>query len=400
MKISQLPVKNLTRKPGRTLALICLTALLALSVFGGSVVVLSLRSGLNSLENRLGADIIVVPSSAKSQTNLKQMLLQGTTGYFYMDRSKLDKVLATDGVEKASPQLFLASLRASCCTMPIQVIGIDQETDFTVEPWIEESYTRKLELRDIVVGSQVNAGIGESLRIYGVNCPVVARLASTGTGLDTAVYTGMDTLRLLLDAARDLGHDLKISGDSADVISAVYVKVKDGCSVERVADDLAVHVSKTETVQTKGMITGVADSLAGISSTVTALIAAVWVLAFTLLIIVFAMMARERSREFAVLRVIGMSRSGLAGMIRKESLMIGLAGGLAGIALGAVLVFSFSTLIEQKLALPYLTPSAGTLALLAGLTLLGTTAVAMLASARAAGRLSRTDPGTVLREGN
>ena len=46
MGISHLPIKNLLRRPGRTAALVLLTALLAASVFGGSVVVGSLRSGL------------------------------------------------------------------------------------------------------------------------------------------------------------------------------------------------------------------------------------------------------------------------------------------------------------------------------------------------------------------
>ena len=69
MKKFSLSLKNLVRKPGRTLTLAFLTAFLALAVFGGSVVVLSLRSGLNSLEARLGADIILVPSEAQSKVS-------------------------------------------------------------------------------------------------------------------------------------------------------------------------------------------------------------------------------------------------------------------------------------------------------------------------------------------
>ena len=67
--MSSLSVKNLKRKPGRTIALVLLTAFLALAVFGGSVVVLSLRNGLQSLEARLGADIILVPSEAQSKVS-------------------------------------------------------------------------------------------------------------------------------------------------------------------------------------------------------------------------------------------------------------------------------------------------------------------------------------------
>ena len=130
MSMRQLPIQNLLRRPGRTMALAALTALLAFSVFGGSIVVMSLRQGLNSLESRLGADIIVVPSSAQSKVSFQNMLLQGTTGAFYMDADNLTRVREVEGVEIAAPQVFLASLKADCCSVKIQVIGFDPETDF------------------------------------------------------------------------------------------------------------------------------------------------------------------------------------------------------------------------------------------------------------------------------
>ena len=112
MNAFSLAIKNLIRKPGRTAALTLLTAFLALSVFGGSLVVSSLQRGLHSLESRLGADIIVLPASAQSKVSFEKLLLQGTTGAFYMDASALDAVREVEGVEIAAPQTFLASLKA------------------------------------------------------------------------------------------------------------------------------------------------------------------------------------------------------------------------------------------------------------------------------------------------
>ena len=100
MKNFSLAFNNLIRRPGRTLALALLSAFLSLAVFGGSVMVLSLRSGLHSLEARLGADIIVVPSQAQSKVSFQNMFLQGTTGAFYMNASALDQALEVEGVEK------------------------------------------------------------------------------------------------------------------------------------------------------------------------------------------------------------------------------------------------------------------------------------------------------------
>ena len=399
MKTFSLSWKNLIRRPGRTAALVLLTAFLALAVFGGSVVVYSLRSGLNSLEARLGADIILVPSEAQSRVSFQNMFLQGTTGAFYMDASALDQALEVDGVEKAAPQTFLASLKADCCSIKIQVIGIDPERDFTVQPWIARSLTRELGDMDVAVGCKVEADVGEIIRIYEQRCKVVARLEATGTGLDTAVYCNMDTMNALLAAAEEKGVSHRI-GSGDQVISAVYVKVKDGCDIDTVNSRLNGHIRKVTAVRTRSMITGVSDSLAGVSRTVTVLIAAVWVLAFIILLLAFALIIRERAREFAVLRLTGASRGMLGSMVLLESSLCGLLGGLLGVGLAALLLFPFARLIESALQLPYLMPDAGKVLMLAAGTLLLSAIVAALSSVIAAVRLSRVDPGTALREGN
>ena len=399
MKLGQLPIKNLTRRPGRTAALVLLTAFLAFSVFGGSVVVRSLRSGLESLEARLGADIIVMPATAESKVSFKNMLLQGTTGAFYMDASVLDRVREVEGVAVAAPQTFLASLKADCCAVKVQVIGIDPETDFTVKPWIDRSIARDLGDMEVAVGCDVTAEVGEDLRIYGLNTHVVAKLAETGTGLDTAIYCTMDTMRALLAAAEEKGVAHRITSDTGDMISAVYVKVAEGHDVGAVNNALNGHVRKVTAVRSRSMFTDVSDSLTGISHTVALLIGAVWALAFVVLLIAYGMMANERRREFAVLRLLGAPRSGLARLALAESALCSLAGGLLGVGLAAMAVFPFATLIETRLGLPYLTPPAGTILALAVATALATVLVGALASAWSTWRLSRTDVGITLREG-
>ena len=147
------------------------------------------------------------------------------------------------------------------------------------------------------------------------------------------------------------------------------------------------------------MLTGVSDSLKAVSGTITWLIIALWILALVILFIVFAMMVNERRRELAVYRLLGMSRKMLSSMILKEALLCSLAGALCGVALGAALVFPFTTLIEHSLKLPYLTPATGTILLCSALAVAVSVAAGSVASLRTARKLSRVDPGTTLREG-
>ena len=126
--------KNITGRKWRSAAMIILTAVLSLAIFAGTVTVQSLRNGFSSLEDRLGADIMVVPYEAISKSSLDDILLQGNTGYFYMDSKYLDEVSEIEGVGQITAQYYLASVKAGCCSIPVEIIGYDPETDIRNSP--------------------------------------------------------------------------------------------------------------------------------------------------------------------------------------------------------------------------------------------------------------------------
>lgn len=400
MNLKQLPLRNLAKRPARTAALVLLVAFLAFAIFAGSLVIASLRSGLGNLEARLGADVIVIPYAARSKIDLRKTMIQDAVGEYYMSAASIEKISGIEGVEAVTAQTYLSSMKTACCSVALQIIGFDPETDFVVQPWISQRYSKALNDLDIVVGSSVNLGIGDSIRFFDVPCTVVARLSDTGTSMDTAVYATDATLRILLNAARDKKSRVFGEYEPEDVVSAVYVKVADGGDPQRVAGLINAKVRRVRAGATRTMISTVSDSLNGVQTTVLLLIAAVWALALVILIVAFSMLVNERRREFAVLRVIGTSRRMLSRMILAESALISLIGGAAGVALAALAMYPFSGLIERTLNLPFLMPGFGTAVLLALATLALTVLAGAAASARTAFRLSRIDPGITLREGN
>ena len=153
--------KNIARRPGRTFILILLSALLCFSVTGGSLAITSLKGGLISLKSRLGADIMVVPYEATTKTNFSNMILQGNPGYFYMNRNVLEKIKNIEGIKEISEQYFLASAKAGCCSAKLQLIGFDPATDFTIKPWVKESYDGELGEFEMLVGNDLNAFAGD-----------------------------------------------------------------------------------------------------------------------------------------------------------------------------------------------------------------------------------------------
>ena len=331
--MKRLAVKNLLGRPGRTAALFFLVLLLSLTLCGGGLVLSSLRTGLGSLENRLGADVIVMPAKAALKTDLDTLFLQGTIGPYYMSMSTVDKIAKTEGIDRLSTQIFLSSMRASCCSIPIQVIGFDPKSDFTVSSWLKESRQESLDDGRLLVGSRVNANPGESIKLYNISCPVAGQLQSTGTGLDTAVYCTLPTIRTLMTAAEDLGGYSSISGDPSETVSAVYIKVKEGVDPKDVADSINVHVRKVKAVQTRSVITTVADSLSGLERILTVLMIAAALLVWLVLFAAFTLMTGERKKEFATLRLCGLSRGRLAGLVFREAAIVSLLGSAAGVGL-------------------------------------------------------------------
>ena len=398
--IARLSIKNLLGRPGRTCALLLLALFLSFSIFGGSLMIMSMQKGLAGLSARLGADVIVLPTEAKKKVSVNSILLQGNPGYFYMDQSVLSEIAAREGVERVSAQLYLASVTASCCSTAVQIIGFDPATDFTIQPWIQETYAGSVGHGDILVGSDISIPVDGTLQFFGVQCRVVAQLARTGSSLDNAVYADRETIQDMIAASIRLGLNQYRNIDPAAVVSAVLVKVKDGYEVERVKDDINLHLRKVEAVRSSNMISGISDNLSGISRLVGLFIAVIWALCLVVMMIAFTMIVNERRREFAVLRVLGVSRRGLSGLVMCESLLVNLAGALLGVALACLVVFPFSRAIGGALGLPFIIPGGGRVLALALGSVAACVAVGGLISAFSAARISRIDTSLILREGN
>lgn len=396
----QLAYKNVVNRPMRTAALVILLAFLSFTAFAETVVVAALQKGFTSLEDRLGADIMVVPYEAATKSSLESIILQGNTGYFYMSGDVADKIAALDGIGRITSQYYLASASSSCCSIPVEIIGFDPETDFVITPWIKKSSGKNLQYLDVVVGNDLNAFVGDTLTFYGTDVHVAAKLDKTGTKYDTAVFTDRETIRALIQSSLDKKLNEYGNINAGNVVSCVLVDVADDADLETVLNDINLHVRQVKAVRTGNMIAGVAQSLGGISTIARILSVFIWILTLIILTIAFWMMANERKKEFAVLRVIGASKKDLASIVLMEGGIVSLIGSVIGVIIGALVILPFSGMIEQALSLPFLLPGAGQLVLTAVGAVLLSIVFGAASSWLAAYRIAGADTGTILRAEN
>lgn len=131
--------KNIRHRPLRNGILILAFAFIAASIFSGQYLLHGASESIEIGVSRMGADLIVVPERYRMEA--MNIILRGEPSTFFFDASVIDKVASVEGVERVAPNLYIASLDASCCDVPVQLIAIDPERDFTLKPWLAESRT-------------------------------------------------------------------------------------------------------------------------------------------------------------------------------------------------------------------------------------------------------------------
>lgn len=351
-----LALKNSQRKQLRSISLILIVAIFTFALFSVSLLVTNLQNGLTITAKRFGADLMIVPEGYES--DFEGVLLKSEPSTFYFSGDIETQVANIPGVAQCSSQLFLESLNAECCSVPVQMIAFDMDKDFTITPWLEESFSGELGLSEIIIGSLVEAQVNDTLIFYGQSFTVVGVMSETGTGLDSSIYMTRETAYEMCREAAGIA--LQDMNDTVGRISCVMVKAADGEELQQLAERITSTVDGTEVIVTESLIGSLTGHLNNIAKILYIIIVLLWVVAVIVLLVIFNSMIHERRGEFGLYRALGFSRKMLQELISCESVLISAVGALAGIAVGSLIVFPFQNLISSSLKLPYLNSSMGT----------------------------------------
>lgn len=397
MSLLALAVRDVTRSPFRSWVVF----LCALLVAGLTLsMVLVLRGAQNSLRlatERLGADILVVPEQAAGA--VESALLMGRPDDAYMPAAALAQIAAVEGIETASPQLYMASLEdAACCSLSnLFIVAYDPATDFTLSPWLERRLGSGLRPGEVVGGTYVFVPPDEErIELYGYPLDLVANLEPTGTNLDNSVFMTFETARLM--AAASVTSAEETLDPPGERISAVLVKLEPGADAEEVALDIPHQVAGVTAIESPDLFSAFRGQMKGLFRSLLLLLAIVLALSVMLVGAVFSLATHDRRREIGVLRALGATRRRVLGTFLIQAGLLGLAGALLGMLLAALALFLFRDLLVESLGLPFTLPSLPALGgmILAGLgvALAGVVLAALVPAARAA----RMDPALAMRD--
>jgi putative ABC transport system permease protein len=397
MNMLRLVFKNISGSTFRSWV-VGLCALLVSGFTMGTLMILrGADQSLHKASNRLGADILVVPEGTVNQ--VESALLMGHPTQVWMPADTLQKIAGAPGVEAVTPQLYLSTLTgASCCSVSdMFLVAYDPQTDFTLEPWLEDELGGPLKLGEAVGGTYIFVPEGEqNIQLYGYFITLKANLEPTGTGIDQSMF-------LTFETARDIARISTMMADSPlvipdDSISAVLVKVLPDADTNEVALGIMHAVSGVTPIESPNLFRSYRSQIDGLMSGIVLLIGVTLLLSVLLIGLVFSMAANERRRELGVLRSMGASRSFIFKSLLSEAGVLAAVGGVTGILLAVLLVYLFRQLIMNSLEIPFMLPTPLELGvyIISGLLLsLISVAIAALIPAY---RISHEEPANAMRE--
>ncbi len=293
--------RNLRRRPLRTGILVAALSLMVAALVFALSFVTRVNSSIKLTSDRLGADLLIVPTGARG--GAEDILVENRATSFYMNKSFLDRIKKIEGIDKVSAQTYLVTLTGLCCSVPSSmVVAFNQETDFIVTPWLKDKLGRKLRKGEAIVGSEsaynINLGMVEmEAKLFGSVFSMVGVLDKTGSGLDTAVFISDENIDEII---KNSDADIK-----PDQISVIFAKLKKGADPYTVMSEIENNIIELDVVMRKDIGKSLITTLGDISKIFYLTMVLSTVLSLFLVWAIFTAIANERTREVGIMRALG-----------------------------------------------------------------------------------------------
>lgn len=371
----KLYLKNwMSSNPVRTFIIVLIMAIVSALLFVSMYFSIGLNNSIDNMKQRLGADMMIVPE--KSGKEQEALFVSGKPSEFYMKNDVLDKVQKVEGVKQAAPQLYIATLQESCCSFPVQAIGIDFEKDFTIKPWMKQD-VKELKDGEILIGNNVSVVDADTLTFFGKKYKVKSKLMKTGLGFDNAIFMNFDTAKKMLQDSIKV-HPQKYVPNSE--ISSILIKKQDNADSEQLTVNLMKSLRGTHTmvVMNKNFVDNLSKEMFSLMKYLKILLTFTLIMAIIVLISIFTVDFKDKEKQMATLRILGITKSKLKSIILKYSVVLSFIGAVIGIGLSILTVKLFSGQIEKSLDLAFMSVDAKEILIISAITLLVVVVIALI----------------------
>ena len=400
---------GIRNKPGRNLATLFCFAFIAANIFSGQFLIAGATGGVERGVTRMGADHLVVPSQymvflrGAGPDNTIAIVMAEPSNY-RIKATIMEKIGKVPGVSAMSPQLYVSTLDLpELSPAPVDIYGIDPETDFTIRPWLQKPLDNPLKPGEVMVGYEVGGDVSTRISVGGQTYTIAGRLDPTQSTIDRTIF-------LRLDDAYTLAATKGIVSDSAPRITpgdvnAVLIRDSPGEDLDIVGTRIKRLFSSSPEYKYISVIgrhftlDPVAEDLQAIPALLSLISAFVVIIALPLIALIAAMVAHERQREIGLLKAMGAKRKVIFFLVIAESLVLAAIGGIAGVGVSIFALFLMNAqgILNSALQVSFRMPPLMEICSMAGVALLVVITIGSISSLWPAYQSSMMNPYDAIR---
>jgi putative ABC transport system permease protein len=392
-------------KPGRNLATIFCFAFIAASIFSGQYFLAGASSSVDQSVARMGADIIVVPpaymvSMKGVGPNNTVAIVRSEPTIYRFKSDAMDQLGRIQGIQTMSPQLYVSTMNMpKLSNRPVDIYGIDPETDFTIQPWLQRPLAHSLAPGEIIIGHELAGNVSSRISILGQVYTIIGKLDPTQSRTDYSIFLRMDDAYALAAVNGIVpATDPRISNGD---VNAILIRVTPGENPDKVVKNikLAFAIEHLTAFPRHFSLDPMGKDVRGVPDLLTFISAIVVVAAFPLIGVIAAMVAHERQREIGILRSMGAKKKSIIFLVMAESLSLAAIGGVAGVLASfiGITLLSATGVLESALQVSVRFPTPAEIGLIAGFAILIVIAIGTLAALYPAYQSSTMNPYEAIR---
>jgi len=400
---------GIRNKPGRNLATLFCFAFIAANIFSGQFLIAGATGGVERGVTRMGADHLVVPSQymvflrGAGPDNTIAIVMAEPSNY-RIKATIMEKIGKVPGVSAMSPQLYVSTLNLpELSPAPVDIYGIDPETDFTIRPWLQKPLDNPLKPGEVLVGHEVAGDVSTRISVGGQTYTIAGRLDPTQSTIDCTIF-------LRLDDAYTLAATKGIVSDSDPRIApgdvnGVLIRDSPGEDLDIVGTRIKRLFSSSPEYKYISVIgrhftlDPVAEDLQAIPALLSLISAFVVIIALPLIALIAAMVAHERQREIGLLKAMGAKRKVIFFLVIAESLVLAAIGGIAGVGVSIFALFLMNAqgILNSALQVSFRMPPLMEICSMAGVALLVVITIGSISSLWPAYQSSMMNPYDAIR---
>ena len=400
---------GLRNKPGRNLATLFCFAFIAANIFSGQFLIAGAAGGIERGVTRMGADHLVVPSQYMvflrgAGPNNTIAIVMAEPSNYRIKATIMEKIRNVPGVSAMSPQLYVSTLNLpELSPAPVDIYGIDPETDFTVSPWLQKPLDNPLKPGEVMVGHEVIGDVSTKISVARLTYTIAGRLDPTQSSIDRTIFLRLDDAYALaatkgivpLSAPRIVPGDVNAvlirdsNGEDRDVVGTRIKRLFSSSPDYKYVSVISRHFT----------LDPVAEDIKAIPSLLSLISAFVVIIALPLIALISAMVAHERQREIGLLKAMGAKRNIVFFLVIAESLVLATTGGMigVGVSLCAFFLMNGGGILNSALQVSFRMPPLMEIGSMAGLALLVVIVIGSVASLWPAYQSSMMNPYDAIR---